>query len=628
MEAFLYKDAAECPICFVYYPPYLNKTRCCDQPICSECFVQIKRPDPHLPEHEHHDSSNPTLQRPETQGDPEALVSEPANCPYCQQAEFGVTYEPPPFRRGLAYAGMGHRTPLGNVASAMSSSSSLNSLGSPSLAPTSTPRRRTTSISANASTVITTDKIRPDWATKLANARNLAARRSAAATALHTAAYLMGNGMADSRGFAFTRGGRFGRRGMDSPGSGAATPPTPQSAGGGPGASLSPFSVLVERHEGRNREAGTVGQAGAASRRRSRMDDLEDMMMLEAIRLSLAAEEERKRKEEKEARKEAKKKGKADKKAEKVAKKSMYSAGGTSSASASGSALSLSLSGLGRRRGNSGSSTLLREAAMNADKGKSVDCSNNSAPAAESSTAPLTIGKPTISTALSSRNQLDTGLSALPLTDAPQPSPTTTAPEKPSHLRQMSNASSPASSFMESLPGSLRNGGFHGSSSSLDSPNASGTHLGGGTPDREADAGSAGTEPMFNFRSLAEMMGREEEKEDAAKHIEHLNSGNYDIEEGESSVVPENPFEDKYGDELEQSVTTLKADDGDYDASMGINSHPNGDGAFLGVRSKLPTPELMVTPVTPAATGSQEEESKQLGAGMRFLMDDGRNTTQ
>ena len=33
IEVFLYKDAIECPICFLYYPPYLNKTRCCDQPI-------------------------------------------------------------------------------------------------------------------------------------------------------------------------------------------------------------------------------------------------------------------------------------------------------------------------------------------------------------------------------------------------------------------------------------------------------------------------------------------------------------------------------------------------------------------------------------------------------------------
>jgi hypothetical protein len=40
------------------------------------------------------------------------------------------------------------------------------------------------------------------------------------------------------------------------------------------------------------------------------MEDLEDMMMMEAIRLSLAAEEERKKKSEKEAAKEAKKKAK------------------------------------------------------------------------------------------------------------------------------------------------------------------------------------------------------------------------------------------------------------------------------------------------------------------------------
>ena len=49
LEVFLYKDATECPICFLTYPPYLNRTRCCDQPICTECFVQIKRVDPHLP---------------------------------------------------------------------------------------------------------------------------------------------------------------------------------------------------------------------------------------------------------------------------------------------------------------------------------------------------------------------------------------------------------------------------------------------------------------------------------------------------------------------------------------------------------------------------------------------------
>merc|ERR1711939_27576 len=159
---------------------YLNKTRCCDQPICSECFVQIKRPDPHPPEH--HDPSNPAPPPTEANVDPEALVSEPACCPYCQQSEFGVTYEHPPFRRGLAYANA--KNGLGNVSSAMSSSTSINSTGaSPMLSPSAN-RRRTISISANASTVITTDKVRPDWSTKLQSARNHLARRSAAATAL------------------------------------------------------------------------------------------------------------------------------------------------------------------------------------------------------------------------------------------------------------------------------------------------------------------------------------------------------------------------------------------------------------------------------------------------------------
>ncbi|ORX72602.1 hypothetical protein DL89DRAFT_79966 [Linderina pennispora] len=33
----------ECPICFLYYPQNINYTRCCHKPVCTECFVQIKR---------------------------------------------------------------------------------------------------------------------------------------------------------------------------------------------------------------------------------------------------------------------------------------------------------------------------------------------------------------------------------------------------------------------------------------------------------------------------------------------------------------------------------------------------------------------------------------------------------
>src|SRR6478735_8089205 len=72
---------------------------------------------------------------------------------------------------------------------AMSSQTSLNSTLQ---TPTTPGRRRAHSLSANAPNVITTDRVRPDWAAKLASARNHQARRAAAATALHTAAFLMG----------------------------------------------------------------------------------------------------------------------------------------------------------------------------------------------------------------------------------------------------------------------------------------------------------------------------------------------------------------------------------------------------------------------------------------------------
>jgi hypothetical protein len=107
---------------------------------------------------------------------------------------------------------------------------------------------------------------------------------------------------------------------------------------------------------------------------------------------------------------------------------------------------------------------------------------------------------------------------------------------------------------------------------------------------------------MFNFRSLAEMMGREE-KENEAKHLEHSGTGGPEIGEGESSLIEHNNSEEK----MEQSVTTLKADLGDrYEALEDTTKH-NGDSALLGTASKLPTPELMVTPVTPGAGGSKEE---------------------
>lgn len=58
----LYRETAECPICFLNYPT-LNSTRCCDHPICTDCFIQIKRPEPSF---------------------------DPACCPYCVMPDLGV----------------------------------------------------------------------------------------------------------------------------------------------------------------------------------------------------------------------------------------------------------------------------------------------------------------------------------------------------------------------------------------------------------------------------------------------------------------------------------------------------------------------------------------------------------
>jgi len=85
-----YIGATECPICFLVrrrigyginsilmtdqnYPPNINTSRCCQQPICSECFVQIRR-------------SEATITH---------LESEPACCPFCVETDFGVIYERP-----------------------------------------------------------------------------------------------------------------------------------------------------------------------------------------------------------------------------------------------------------------------------------------------------------------------------------------------------------------------------------------------------------------------------------------------------------------------------------------------------------------------------------------------------
>ena len=492
IEAYLYKDASECPICFLYYPPYLNKTRCCDQAICSECFVQIKRPDPHPPEH-----ADPTAPAPPTADDhdPDELVSEPAACPFCVQPEFGVTFEPPPFRRGLTYINPTLTHPLTNPSSAMSSESSLASGMSNGgrMSPMNVTRRRTTSLSANSPHVITTDRVRPDWHQKLSAARAHVTRRSNAATALHNAAYLMGSRGHEGNG----RGIGFGRRGILRRTSG------PDSASSN-ASQLNMLAMMSERYaalnSGRDDDSEpsmTPGPRGSS--RRNRVDDLEDLMMMEAIRMSLASEEARRSREEKEAKKKAKKEGKENKKAEKVARKTgvFPSSSNRSMAGVSGS--------VGEASASQASITSTSSRGQTHDQ-KSDQAFNSS------------LFKDPQEHLERARAQI-------------LPTETSSSSYRPSHLRTLSSASSSASSIEGSGAGSFQSDlQGHGSSFNV-SPNASGVNIPPSSSLQDPcisgapPGGGAGTEPMFNFRSLAAMVG-DDDKLGQVAHQEYASIGN------------------------------------------------------------------------------------------------------
>lgn len=486
-EVFLYKNASECPICFLYYPPYLNKTRCCDQPICSECFVQIKRPDPHPPEH--HGEDPPPSEEPQEEIQ---LVSEPAACPFCVQPEFGVTYEPPPFRRGLVYA---HQSQgMHSATSAMSSTTSVNSSGVTSPGG----RRRATSLAVNDKTVVTTDMVRPDWAKKLADAKSHALRRAAAATALHNAAYMMGN-VPQQEGRSFGIGRR--RRTMFGTDSGASSGQgTPRREG--------------ELTSGRGESSGDLFPGRNSSRRGggNRLDDLEELMMMEAIRLSLAAEEERKRKDDKDAAKEAKKEEKKKaKETKKVAKAQRNIGSGFHPVNVDG--LNDTVSG-----------------PSTSGKGKAVDRSGGSVGFNPELEPTSTINTPSSKEPwkedarkhlADSRAQIQ-GSSSTNLA----PSDALHQGESPSHrsvLRNLSNDSSSASSFSESVHEAARDESqtnLAPGSSYEPSPSASGLNL---SRDETPPGALSSTEPMFNFSALQETLSHQDDKaENGAQYIEDV----------------------------------------------------------------------------------------------------------
>lgn len=197
----LYRNASECPICFLYFPLSFNISRCCHQPICSECFVQIKRLDPHPP----HDDPSQTSSNPNET--PHTLISEAANCPFCAMPDFGVTYNS--FSHistgieGMTKPGMFKAFANIPEDDSVIDDSTSSPTGSSSMSPqrrsrisnsSPAPARRRSSLAASDPSVITIDMIRPDWELKLLSARNRLARKAATATAIHASNLLIDNG--------------------------------------------------------------------------------------------------------------------------------------------------------------------------------------------------------------------------------------------------------------------------------------------------------------------------------------------------------------------------------------------------------------------------------------------------
>ncbi|CAK5277767.1 unnamed protein product [Mycena citricolor] len=247
-EAALYRGAVECPICFLYYPPNINHSRCCDQAICTECFVQIKR-------------NEPTTTH---------LVSEPAACPYCVQDNFGIVYTPPPWRAGI--------TPEGSHSNWSESSKS----SSPSIetaAPYPTHKRRQKSFSADSAEVVLTDHIRPDWEAKLAAVRAAVARR------------------ANRRIIMRQVGDRLIPVGVTSGRVHALSPEEAAAQAENPGTEVSRRSRRRQPGAGNGGMEQFMGMGG---------QELEELMMMEAMRLSLIEHENQQRKEAEEKKKKEK----------------------------------------------------------------------------------------------------------------------------------------------------------------------------------------------------------------------------------------------------------------------------------------------------------------------------------
>ncbi|KAJ3005880.1 SNF1-interacting protein [Thoreauomyces humboldtii] len=280
----LYKYPVECPICFLHYPSNVNYSRCCDQPICTECFVQIKRPEATL---------------------------EPAACPFCVEPNFGILYYPPGSADHKAKIVEAHpeaATPALLADTVVSSSPSLDaqadsakegesvSTGSQSLLavpPHQTPvAKRRQSVSHQSASVVTSDDLRPDWLRKqqqLALARAASQRRNTFAYGTHAAAVRRTRQMyqeSDARDLAGAAAAaaalveHMGGGGQNSRHGGSVT-----------GGVHTPRGVRTDSARRRRQQGGDVG-LNYLEAMRNMGADLEELMIMEAVRRSLQQEAE------------------------------------------------------------------------------------------------------------------------------------------------------------------------------------------------------------------------------------------------------------------------------------------------------------------------------------------------
>ncbi|SYW85348.1 uncharacterized protein UBRO2_05787 [Ustilago bromivora] len=275
------KFNSECPICFLYYPSPLNFSRCCHQPICSECFVQMKRADP--------TSTNPPS-------------SQPRSCPFCVEPEFGVTYVPPEaLQRGRRSSGSGSGSGSDSPNDATDAANFAEmAIGTGGVGVQGAGKNKL--LPADDPNVITVDQVRPDWHIKLAQAEAAVARRANRRVIMRQVGdRLIPIGISSSRmGADLAAAAESGRINLNGPGGSIIL-----NEGQNWPASTAGVTTSRRRSSRPSRGAGEGLPEFARLMRMGAGEDIEEAMVMEAMRLSLLEHEEQQRKQAEEEKKKA-----------------------------------------------------------------------------------------------------------------------------------------------------------------------------------------------------------------------------------------------------------------------------------------------------------------------------------